>query len=132
MSSYSAFKSILAPRSQAGFVFTALKIVLALFFIVQLIIIALLFMIATFQLQFERLFDLFITFGIFGITFFGIGFESLPILVISTVYFLIFFFDSFLNSISQSLILYGILFSDGFGLLLFTYLTKLPDGTTVS
>ena len=126
MSSYSAFKSILAPRRQSTFLFTALKIVLSLFFIVQLIIIALLFMIAIFQLQFERLFDLALTFGLTSITFFGIGFESLPILIISTVYFLIFFFDSWLN-LNFMLISYAILFFNAFGLLLFTYLTKLPS-----
>lgn len=131
MSSYSAFKSILAPRTQSSFLFTALKIVLSLNFIVQLIIIALLFMIAIFQLQFERLFDLFITFGLFAITFFGIGFESLHLLIISTVYFLIFFFDSFLN-LNLMIVSYAILFFNAFGLLLFTYLTKLPDESTVS
>lgn len=69
-----------APCNQSRFLFTVLKIVLSLFFIVQLIIIALLFMIAIFQHRFESLFDLFIT---FALTWFGICFESLPILISS-------------------------------------------------
>lgn len=133
MSSITAFKSILAPRCQSTFLYTALKIVLSLFFIIQLIIIVLIFMIAIFQLQFESVLDLLVTFGLFSITFVGIGLEYIPILIISTVYFLIYFFNSFfnLNFVLVSLI---ILFFNAFGLLLFTYLTfkgitesSLPD-----
>ena len=125
MSSYSIFKSILAPRSQSTFLFTALKIVLSLFFIVQLLIILLFVMITLFQLQFDHLLDLFLTFGLTAVTFFGIAWESLSILIISTVYFLICFFDSLLNH-PFMLVSYTILFFNALGLLLFSYLTNQP------
>ena len=131
MASYNLFKSILAPRSQSTFVYTALKIVLSLFFIVQLIIIVLLFAISIFQFQFNHLFDHAITFGLFLIVFLGIGLESLPILFIAATYFIIYFFNSFHHNFVM--VSYFILFFDAFGLLTFGLLTlkgvttSLPD-----
>lgn len=118
--SYDLFKSILAPRSQQTLLFKLLKIVLSLFFLIQLVIIVLIFMISIFKFQLN-LFDIVITFGIFLISFIGIGLEYLPILVISTSYFIVYFFDLCLIH-SCALITYQILFVNSFGLFLFTYL----------
>lgn len=114
--------SFLAPRSQLTFLFTSLKIILSLFLIAQLIIIASLFMISIFQLRFDRLLDILLTFGLFSITFVGLLLEDLSMLIISTIYFLFYFLNSFFIP-SFIFITYLILFINAFGMLLFSYLT---------
>lgn len=121
MSTLNLFKLILIPRNQSStYLFSTLKITLSLLFIIQILIILFIFMITI--IQFNFIFDHLISFGLFMITFFGIGYESLQILTISTIYFMIYFFDSFFN-LNYAIISYLIMFFNAFGLFFFTYLT---------